>query len=417
MSRYSFNFLALFALSLAGCPKPPPLDPAPVEEFLEETPWELSDLESTAENVPVEEPEQPGIIDQSNFISVFESVVEIGGTLDRDKLGVVRGIDVSGNEIEVAPDLLREILLVPGLKKLRVGSPAADRETLRMIERHVELEDLGLQDTITDDDSLVRLIDALPNLKRIRLRRVFNVLDDGFTALSKKENLQVLELIAVRIDDVSLGRICDSRSLTTLDLRECNDLTFFGYEKLRNIPQLEELRVGGLIVGDHCLRIATELPNLRHLTVAGGQITPEGLAEYVNGDAGMRLRHLELTKLPHFDDAALSVLWKSPSLKSLVIRSIPVRGDFLDSLASEAGVPYPVEIMLFERTSFDEKAYEKILGFKTLKRLGFIGLNFEPAMLKKSWPDSPNCKTWSSQSATSSMPTSNCLSTAGIFIR
>lgn len=358
MSRHLILLLLPLVL-LSACkenspkiPRTTNFKPAPLEDF--------SDVYDEYQDDPDAEP----------FMGTLDGIEAMGGKLELDSLGYLIGVELIGDDIDIEDSFLGEILKIPALKKLKISSTRASRETLHGIENQSELEELWLQDTITECEDIRRLAESLPKLKRFRLRRTFNVLDEGFSSVLGMKDLQTLELITVRITGESLAVISGSDSITCLDLRECNDLLASDYRHVLEMDRLQELRVGGVIIGDNVIEIITAHSGLNKVTIAGGLVSREGIVRmFQDENFSGRIEKLEFTKFPNLDDEVFSELKNFPKLDSLVLRSIPVRGNFLEEMLNAPNGPPPIETFYFDNTFIGEDSIPLMKKFPKLKNL------------------------------------------------
>lgn len=305
--------------------------------------------------------------DPAEITELCEKIRNAGGKLEVQNDGIVTGVEFSGDRVVPDDALLEEALGIPGLKKIRVGPGDYPRTALNKIAFQVDLEELWLEGTLTEDEDLRLYANSLPKLRRIRLRRLANVLDEGVIPLASLKELRILAIIEMRITGDSIEAISRMKSLSSLDLRDCYGLGIEDYAKLSAMPQLEELKLGGYGIGDGILERLGSFPKLNRLTLENAQVTPEGFVKFLEtGDRARGMRGLELSKTPLIDDAALSNLKKCTNLRSLVIRDIPVSGIFLKELSS-AGIP--LETLFMDRTHINPEAFAALPKFSRLKKI------------------------------------------------
>lgn len=308
---------------------------------------------------------------------------------DQDAEGRITGIELfSESEAEEVifrrNSLLKDAFRGCKLKKVRISAPYISIETLECLKTQTELEELHLQDSSIGGVELAEIIGRLPYLKRLTLRRLVNVLDEGIESLETLKDLKNLALIELRISGKSVDTIVKLKTLNSLDLRNCQELTFEDIAKLPELAQLQELKLAGLAVSDSALKIVSKFQKLKSVTLEEGGITNEGFVEFLKtGDVAARLQVLAISRMPSINDAGLSELKNCPNLKSLILRAIPITGDFLHDLANSTSGTPPLEVLFLDRSFFATGNFDVMQKFSKLKRLNLFDIYVDKEQLEK----------------------------------
>lgn len=161
-----------------------------------------------------------------------------------------------------------------------------------------------------------------------------------------------IKIEARPVSDADLTALAGLARLKTLQLDHANNqISAAGLERLATLPELEHLRLRGVVVNpamlDPVLKLThlrilnlpqadlddaafarlAELPNLEQLRIASPRLTPQGLAALA---AFPTLKRLHLIDVP-VGDAGLKVFEKLPALESLYIDG----GKFSDAALEE----------------------------------------------------------------------------------
>ena len=331
----------------------------------------------TPSNVGVDQSDQ-----QTVDLRVLETIEDAFGGIERSDDGTIVGVDLAQARSSVNDEVLNAALTIHGLKKLRVAGSAISRETLVKIAGQTKLEELFLQDTVVNDDDLVVILTALPNLKRLALRRCPNVTDqiaESFRTRNDRQeylhSLRNLALIEMSIGRETLETLADSPGITALDLRDCSRLTPEDYALFAGMPQLIDLKIGGFGINDKVLEHISQLPNLTGLTVEDAMISPDAFARILETAAWKnKLTQLVLGRNTLLFDAGLSPIQNLPKLKRLTINGMMVTGTFLERLAENESTRPQLEMLSLRKTLLTVDGAKALQHYRELKSLDLSGV-------------------------------------------
>ena len=305
---------------------------------------------------------------------VVATIASAFGGVERNDQGVVVGVDLAQARSSVNDGVLNAALTIGGLTKLRVAGSGISRETLVKIAEQTKLEELFLQDTVVEDDDLAMILTALPNLKRLTLRRCPNMTDQVAESF-RATNLRNLALIEMNISHATLEALAGSSSITALDLRDCSRLAPEDYALLAGMPQLVDLKIGGFGINDVVLERISQLPNLAGLTVDDAMISPGGFVRMLETSAWKnKLTMLVLNRNTMLFDAGLSPIQNLPKLKRLTINGMMVTGTFLEKLAEDESTRPKLETLSLRKTLLTVDGAKALQHYRELKSLDLSGV-------------------------------------------
>ncbi len=320
-----------------------------------------------------------GLLRAETEEEIFEVVQRNFGTVERDSSGRIVAVDLAGGRTSVDDADFERVLRLPNLKKLSVSGAGLSPETLALLENAKPLEELFLQDTRTTDVELKRLVDATPNMTRIRLRRLAGLTDTGIAELRRWKKLRVVALLDLPgVTGNGLKSIAQSKTITSLDLRNCTAIAADDYRVLSEMKQLTELKIGGFTLNDSVLDVVQALPKLNSFTLEDAMISRDRIAAMLD-DPGFaaRTKSLAFARMPGaVNDAVLAKLKRFTALKSLSLKQIPVNGAFL------ADCP-PLESLTLDRAILRPQAFDELAKMQTLKRLNLSGVMVSTKSLEK----------------------------------
>ena len=346
-SRFSLLFVIVLFFAL-GCDKEKPVIPP-------DTP------EPVAETI---------VADTPDFTKIFAAIEQSGGVIERDANGNANGVNLAAERTSVTDDVLKQALLVPDLKSLRVAGSNLSTEAFAGLAKQSKLETLFLQGAPLSDEELERVISAVPSLRRLTLRRLNNVNDAGVIAVLQRSQLRSLALIEMNLTRVALEKIVESSDLAALDLRHCSRLTPDDYELLTSMKRLSDLKIGGFAVNDAVLKTLPKLPLLRGLAIEESAITAEGFTELASHeDWASKLELLVLSRNTTLWDVTLDSLRAFQGLKRLTVRDMMVSGEFLKALVETESIRTKLEQLALPKTYLNDENAGELKKFSQLKRL------------------------------------------------
>ena len=274
----------------------------------------------------------PGLSESQS--AALEAIRVAGGQVARGAGGLPELIDLASERVYADDGLVRAVLEFPALRRLRLAVSTASPETLAGLKTLVNLNELMLQDAAITDDELTDILGAMPKLKRLVLRRLSRVTDDGIRPIAALPRLEVLSLIELdQITGAALDQLRAAKRLRSLDLRNCGNLKPADFVKLTSFAGLSELKIGGPVIDDAVLKIVIQLPAISALTIEDAGISGDGLRQLAaSAELAGRLRSLSLARCFGITDDALQVLGEFPVLDAVALRDLSLTGSFLKTL-------------------------------------------------------------------------------------
>jgi Leucine-rich repeat (LRR) protein len=261
------------------------------------------------------------------------------------------------------------------LKKLRVAGNAISRETLSGIAGQTQLEELFLQDTVINDDDLAVILPAMPDLKRLTLRRCMFVTDQAAELMLAQNNLRNPALIEMNVGRKTLETLAGSQTMTALDLRDCSRLTPNDYALLVKMPQLVDLKIGGFGIDDSVLEHVSLLPNLSGLTVEDAMISPDAFARMIETAAWKgKLTQLVLSRNTMLFDAGISPIQNLPKLRRLTVNGMMITGTFLAQMAENESTRPKLESLSLRKAFLTVEGAKALQQYSELKSLDLSGV-------------------------------------------
>ena len=345
-----FSLLCAFTVFLfaLGCDKEMPVTPPDTPEPV---------AEATTTDVP-------------DFTKIFAAIEQSGGVIERDANGNVNGVNLAAERTSVTDDVLKQALLVPDLKSLRVAGSNLSAEAFADLAKQSKLETLFLQGVPLADEELEHVVSAVPSLRRLTLRRLNGVSDAGIIAVLQHSQLRSLALIEMNLTRAALEKIAESPDLAALDLRHCSRLTPEDYELLASMKRLSDLKIGGFAVNDAVLKTLPSLPQLRGLAIEESAMTAEGFTELASHENwASKLELLVLSRNTALWDATLNSLRTFQGLKRLTVRDMMVSGEFLKALVETESIRTKLEQLALPKTYLNDENAGELKKCSQLKRL------------------------------------------------
>ena len=304
---------------------------------------------------------------------VAEAVKKCGGRIVRDvKTGRITEVDGAANRSSVDDDSLAVIVRLNGLKKLSISGGTLSEESLKKLETLGSLEELYLADTITTDGALADLCQNLKNLKRLTLRRLTKLSDQGLKSLLTLKELRNLALLNLSISGLGLESVTALSTLRALDLRGCNQLNSEDYRHLTKMTALTDLKIGGASVNADVLRTVSILPNLSGLTVEDTTIAADVWEElFASPRWSENMTSLAFARMYSINDRVLEKLANFKKLKSLSLRAIPVRGSFMRNFPPDSALLANLQTLGMTKNYAMPEEILLLKQFKNLKKLDF----------------------------------------------
>lgn len=276
--------------------------------------------------------------------AIKKRVAELGkvAKLTQDGETVTELVITDGSSLTDADiDLISRL---QDLKKLQIlNCRMLNTELASKLFQLKSLKSLSLTNTVIDDDAVIGLVKAFPELTELDLSSNANMSSQVLKPISQLANLQSLLLIQNRLNEISTRRLSKLQELKVLDLRgnmEAGDMTL---EVLSGLPKLKAFKHRSTAVTDYGLELFSKNTTLENLLIQDFAITNasgQHLAKFsklaqleifrcqgfgsegVLALKGMDLQRLTLRDLPVVDDSAMEVLPTLKKLRRLYIQEI-----------------------------------------------------------------------------------------------
>ncbi|MDR2706710.1 MAG: hypothetical protein LBC02_13095 [Planctomycetaceae bacterium] len=372
MRNFRFCFLFLIFVFLSGCAddqeKTIQVRPA-VETLPDSSPSGMSPQEKSFPE------QQDNIVTQTSEVAdIVRQIEAVSGEVGYAENGTIISVDLAKGRSSVSDEVLQMSLQLPQLKKLRAAGGTITSETLQLIGKQTNLEELYLQDMPLRDTDIAVILPNLSNLRRLTLRDCNNVTDHGAETVVSLPGLRSLAFIKMNLTRQGLEKIVESKKITALDLRQCSRLMPEDYLLLANMPQLTDLKIAGFSVNDFVLETVSQLPELTGLTVEDAMISPEGFAKMTtNPTIAEKLTLLVLARNTTLFDAGLEPLKNIHRLKRLSVNGMMITGEFLAVLAAEESKRPKLEMLSLEKSLLTPEGAAALKHFKELKSLNLAG--------------------------------------------
>jgi len=314
--------------------------------------------------------------------TVTDVVKRCGGKIVRNaKTRRINEVDVAANRSSIDDAAFSTIMQLRELKKLSISGGSLSEESLKQLENQITLEELSLVDTITGDADFAALCRSLPKLKRLTLRRLTKLSDQGLVSLCELKELRNLALLNLSIGGSGLETVAALSSLRALDLRGCNQLTTDDYRHLEKMTGLTDLKIGGASINADVMRTVASLPNLTGLTVEDATMTAEIWEElFALPNWSDNMTALAFARMYSVNDRVLERLFGFRKLKTLSLRAVPVRGAFVRDLPPASPLLDTLQTLGMTKNFATP---EEILQLKRLRNLNKLDFSNTPMTLEK----------------------------------
>ncbi len=296
--------------------------------------------------------------------AAVQTIAAAGGAIEADEAGFPVRIDLASERVFADEPLVRAALRFPNLKALRLTVSSVPNATLAELATLTQLEELLLQDASLDDLELGQLLQAMPALNRLTLRRLAGVTDDALLAVAACPQLEVLALIEMnQVTGAGLEHLTGASRLRSLDLRNCGSLLSNDFQRLSAMEGLEEVKLAGPAVNDQIAGVITGLAKVQSLTIEDAEISAVFLQRLAShAPTARRIHTLAFARCYGVTDEALQPLGEFPSLKTLSLREILVTGAFLVALKNSGTGPLPLQTLIATNAFLDDQAVACLPG-------------------------------------------------------
>ncbi|MEW4489414.1 hypothetical protein AB1L42_15130 [Thalassoglobus sp. JC818] len=346
--------------TLSGCPKNNDSKPAEREPRPDLEPTEVTlTEEATVEETPADDP------------AAVEALEALEVKLTTDSNGNVVAADCKNASITDAD--LEHFKGLPSLVKL------------------------SLENGEITSDGLV-VLESLPQITELSLRRCSNVDASGLEHLKKLPNLERLYLLYTRTNNDGLAHVGELNKLKVLDLRGCMEVGDEGLKHLESLNNLVDLKLRSYAVTDAGMDSVGKLTKLRYLAMEDCGVGDDGMQAL---EVLKDLRVLNVMRTVVGDEGLTHM--GDQKLQDLRVRETAVTGPGLESLE---GSHESLKYLDISETLIDNDGVSKIAPFTNLETLilwnGSMddeGIGFLTGLTKLKTLDLQGCQSVTSASA------------------
>ena len=318
--------------------------------------------------------------------AAMNAIAATGAEIESDQNGFPLRIDLASDRISADEEVLRAVLQFPDLVGLRLTVRSLPPTALADLAQFHRLEEFQLQDASIADGDLAELLHGMSQLRRLTLRRLNSISDTGIATLPGCKSLEVVALIEMNnLSGAGLQTLAACPHLRALDLRQCGRLAAQDFPKLAALKGLNELKLGGPAVNDNLADTITSLPKLQSLSIEDAQISGIFL-DKLAADASLaaRLRTVEFARCLGLTDEAIPQLARFSNLETVVLRDLPLTGEFLQSIREAHKEPLPWKTLVITN-AFLADSVPASLADQTpnLQRLDLRGSLNDPTAAKQ----------------------------------
>ena len=257
-------------------------------------------------------------------------------------------IDLASDRVFADEELVQALGEFTELSRLRLAVANTIPSAFENLKGLGQLTELLLQGAPLTDLQLAELLQCMPGLERLTLRRLSRVTDQIGPTLMNCRRLRVLALIEMNgISGATLSQLTSHEGLRSLDLRNCGQLTVEDYRLLHQMTHLTELKLGGPAVNDEVISLIASHPALSSLAIEDAEVSGDCLRKLAaSPQLAQRLERLAFARCFGITDDALAGLERFPLLKSLTLRSLFVTGSFLALSDEQSQRPLTLETLV-----------------------------------------------------------------------
>lgn len=316
--------------------------------------------------------------------AAIERIRATGAEIELSDAGVPVRIDLASERVFADEELVRAALLFPNLKGIRLAVSSVSESTLADLSVFTRLEEFFLQDAEIGDAKLRELIQAMPSLKRLTLRRLNQITDETLEAVAGCRELEVVALIEMnQLTGAGLERLADMPRLRSLDVRNCGRLTADDFNRLSAFDGLVELKLGGPAVNDDVASVILGLPELRSLTIEDAEISPVFLEKLASDKVtAERIRTLAFARCFGVTDESLGEIDRFSRLATLSLRDIMISGEFLTRMSEAGKGPLTLKTLIVTNAFLDDAMVRQLP--KLIPNLEYLDLRGNPGITEES---------------------------------
>lgn len=234
-------------------------------------------------------------------------------------------------------------------------------EQVEILKGLPDLVDLSLENSAVTNDGL-KILEEMPQLKSLSLRRCAQVTDDGLVHLKALVNLERLLLLYTTVTDAGMVHLQPLTHLKLLDLRGCMQIGDGAMAQIKSLPELTDLKIRTNALTDQGLLELKDMDLTVFELEDAGKVTNAGI-EALKGMTN--LKKLNLMRIG-VDDAALKNFENCKQLRDVRLRGTAVDGSGLVSLV---GSKDTLTYLDLNETAFGSDAMANLVPFTNLETL------------------------------------------------
>lgn len=327
----------------------------------------------------------PPLASAEDIAAAEKRVDELRGTITKAKNGAITAIVADTQDLNlddmtlfgrladlesfaclgenVTDELFAQFKDLKKLKSIRVQNSSITGETLKLFATFPELEDLDIRRNLKLENADLAVIPEFPKLKK--LGAYYNSFtNSGIIKISKSKTLKSVDVRGCAdVTDTSAKFLARMETLEEVFFRF--GITNDGVENLAAAPNLKFVEFQDCGIDDQCAPTFAKYPALTGLRI----FRCKGFAnEGVKGLANLKLERLELRDLNASDEGVLA-LKDMDSLKTVELAELAVSGDTINALVSSPAWSGVETLKFFSVPVTDEAAKSIAANMKGLKSL------------------------------------------------
>ncbi|MFH1265957.1 MAG: hypothetical protein ABIK89_09525, partial [Planctomycetota bacterium] len=264
---------------------------------------------------------QPAEGANERFVDAILRIDELGGRLEFDGAGKLIGVDLAGDRMSAAADVVELLASLPHLESVKLAGGEITNTSAGCIGKMTDLVELALENTQIDNEGLAQL-KGLVRLKSLSLRRSVKLNDQGLAHLEDFPALSHLSLVDNNFTEDGVARLGQLAKLQLLDLRGCPQVGDAALEHLKGLKNLTSLKLGGYGLTDAGMAALADLSSLRSLAIEDSMVTNAGLAHL----EGLPIEEITVFRSMSVTDDGLAHFRTFTNLRGLCLRDVPVTG-------------------------------------------------------------------------------------------
>jgi len=240
-------------LFLTGCPESSPKKTDDSKTPDAKSSGDVSNAPKNESSTPVKKPSEKPVLskptaDEADVAAALKVLVEdFDGKFKKNDAGAV--IEISARFKTPADDKKEEYLQkivqlakLVDLESIDFYGPVTE-ESLLEFKTLTKLKKAIFMNTLISDAVLEMLVENMPELTFLNIRRSDQLNDDSLDIVAKMKNLKTLELLYNSFTGFGMGALEPLEQLEVLDIRGCMKIDNYGLECLEDLPKLKVLKL------------------------------------------------------------------------------------------------------------------------------------------------------------------------------